>query len=460
MISKTRMCFGILAMLILGPTASRAQEKVKPLPAAFVGGMPTDPTGMAAQPQNGMPNGNFQPEGDQGSGYPQQVYPNQYPQQGYPQQAYPQQPYNPTQQDPRRTRSVGIASASFNCPFRPTDSRTQEIWEGARTTLMSLQAKDQTCKNALDPLQTSLRTQISPAFLSDPNALQESRLREIRARIITITSNPELNVAGELENLQEEETRLRRQIDASTMTRNNQARDQAAQMSLDQVRAILTSIPTIQAACQGADANVGMAVARSGLQVFSAASPLLFGALTPISTIADIFSSLAGALSGPSASERGLRFMSNVEDLDNLACFYFHVQKTYCDAKRTNAEEFDADLGRIVQVRRLFEEERSPLGRRMRTLFNEVYGEDPRRSLGPVLDRGIPQYCGLMSTLPGRSGRCTQANQQQLGAPFDSCTYMTYYEQGTEPSQPGGDRRKWPSSQPSGPLSTGATGSR
>ncbi len=363
-------------------------------------------------------------------------------------------------EEPRRLTSprpvVGaITNASYNCPFRPSDTRVAEIWATARQTLQGQNARDQACKNALEPLQASLAsTEAAAGLLSDPFAVQNSRLAELRARISILREYPDRETGGDsLVELQEQEARLMRQIEESRITRDNQTRDAAIQNVLGRVNSTLDSVQAVQRACTGADVGIAEAAGRSSLQLFAAASPLIFGPMSPVGTIADILSRVAGALTGPTASERGLRYMTEVEDLDNLACFYFHVQKQYCDGVRNDMGT--SNMRRLVHVRRLFEDNgpplRAPIGRRMRNLFNEIYGDDPRRQLNSYLGGSVPQFCGLMSAVPGESGRCTRANPSGLGQVNGSCNYIDYYQNGTS-----GGTREWPTAEPSGPLSTGA----
>ncbi|MES2964699.1 MAG: hypothetical protein V4760_12475, partial [Bdellovibrionota bacterium] len=122
------------------------------------------------------------------------------------------------------------------------------------------------------------------------------------------------------------------------------------------------------------------------------------------------------------------------------------------------SDDPDPNLSRLEDVRSLFESESAPIGRRMRSLFNDLYG-DRNRELGPRVSAFIPQYCGLMSAVPGRTERCTQANRSGLGPTNASCSYMEYYERGTAPPAPGGTARRFPSAPPTGPLSTGSAGS-
>lgn len=325
-----------------------------------------------------------------------------------------------------------ITSARYNCPLRPDDQDVAFLWQTARQKLQGQTSEDANCQNALSPLQASLASaETAAGLMSDPEEVNRQRLEQQEAALLALTANPALDPRGtERAILQEQIARLRQGIEERTTTRDNAVHDRAVQETLARVNAVLQAIPSVSAACQNSDdRQIASAAAQSGLQLFSAASPLLFGAGTGIGVISNLLSGVARALTGPSSSERALQNLTEIEDLANLGCYYFHVQKAYCDGVQSGAA--GRNLRPLEDLReQLFEGSQRAFGKRMRDLFNEHY----REPLGTYQRQDVPIYCAMMSAIPGESSMCTEANRAELGPAFGSCLYSNWEAAGRSDS--------------------------
>ena len=270
------------------------------------------------------------------------------------------------------------------------------------------------------------------------------------------SSNPEISaLSSELSRDQQEVESLRRQIQRSDDQRNANARNTAAKSTFERLSGALGSIRQVQSMCQGSDVSAGSAAAQAGLRLFATASPLIFGASQLVGPIASLLSSVVNVFTGPTESERATRMMTNLDDLEDLSCFYFNTMKFQCNATRGGVKNVrSADRVRLEAVRSLFEGRDAALGTKMRQIFDRLYSS--KQELGPAQIERIPQLCALMSSVPGKSDRCSETNAN-LGPTYGSCAYVDYYEKGT--STGGTSRPDFPVAPPGGGLS-GARGAR
>ncbi|MES2964700.1 MAG: hypothetical protein V4760_12480, partial [Bdellovibrionota bacterium] len=237
-------------------------------------------------------------------------------------------PQNPQTIDRRRQQPSRLSTVGPNCPFRPDDTQVVELWATAREALQGMEARNQACKNALTSLTAGIdSTEGDRPQVDEVRFINEGRERDLQAQIITLSATPDPANANALAEAQENLRRLQTDMANAARSRNANSDAQAQEMTISRLRAVLRSIPAVQQQCHGADANIAAAATQTGLNLFASASPLIFGAGTSIGAIASLLGSLVGALVGPSGAERGLQYMTRVEDFNNLACFYFQTQR-------------------------------------------------------------------------------------------------------------------------------------
>ena len=391
--------------------------------------------------------------------------------------------------------SAPLWSEKGLCPFRSNNTEVLQAWEEAKNRITSLTTNDSNCKAALDSFKQGLSNQQAIAdSLIDPVLSAQAQLDEVDRRLLYLqstTPNPEscasftssttitglsdgsysdisgdqpaTSVSGatstqityqrtcsEMDTLIARQTSLRAQISQASNDRNASEQNRARTQTFTQVKAAIDSIPNLSRACEGAEPNILGTIGSASMNLFATAQPLIMGANAGVSAVASILSSLVGAFRGKTTAEKAADFMQNAGDLRNLSCFYFAVMRLQCNIQRgPKADESGSDIEVLEDIRQLFESDRNgALGKRMRALFEGTFG-DHKQELGPEKTRRIPQYCALMTNIPGRNDRCNAT--ARVGTAMSDCTYMDYFERGTNLP---GYKANFPAAAPGGALST------
>lgn len=331
--------------------------------------------------------------------------------------------------------TIGGAS----CPFRTTNPDIANIWQASKDALSPQSGANDRCKAALESMSSTMGN----PTLRPPNPERitlEQQISQKMADVQNLAGNPAAAASA-----QEDLARLQRRLEAMDAQVDAASDFEARQQTITRLGAVFESIASVQTICRNSDEDSVNRAMRTGFTLFSAVSPMLFGPASTIAGVADVLSKFANLFSGRNITERALDFMNNADDLNNLACLYFFTQKKQCE---DTSEVGSADRVAYRSVRVLFEDSRyGAIGRRMRRIYENVYGE---RGVDRIYDDQrvfAGQMCALMYNVPNGSRSCQSS-------PGEDCAYINYYKTGVAPTTPGGNPRTWPANPPTDGLPT------